>query len=458
MDGNTTYSQTSRKSTVSFPYSIQHKQSKLDLLDSSTLTSFPLPKMNTENSSLISSVDKMHETQPQAAMDNEGKPKNIHLAPVISPITYTAGRVNAHPSEDKGKGCDPRRFLYKSKTMSSLNEKALHGVIDITTKEVDFANENQKSSVADSFVLKDIMGSSKVTTPPSSLDYQSPFYDYRLVLEKGQGSKAQPKEIAQSSISNCKSQKLSEVQLKNDNDKWTKQNLESNNDTPNRQYFEHSTDLYIQSIYNELNGREKQYNTIRCHACNILVFKESSSDLYLQNALQMKPSEIKCEDCIHADTLKPATASSDHNNSNNNKDEDGFTEYNTESKSPFTLQPLARYTSIEDTDNTIQIMLDTTVMSNEDDNEQVETTEYRQFQNVIFFNDLSYDASTTSNSDNGNTNKTGNKFVGVIKSLKRIERNDLKLRQSIADFRTYSGMDEDSSIWSAIKRSLIKLG
>lgn len=379
---------------------LHHRQSKLHLLDSTTMTSFPSPQMTTNtplaNSDLM--ADKAR------SFNSANSISHLHL-------TYQDGNIqeevdvsiNTHKILDSFINRTKHHLAYSKSTPYLSTTKN----IDIDTQ----LNGNYKFSVSDSIMSNNIISTSKLTTPPSSYDYTSPYYDYRLVLENSEHENINTRNTE---IPNKQEQKKEQ------------------------EHFMPSikiNDMYIKSIYDDIYLKSKIKPEIKCITCDLPVF---DNEKYINKFLEF--DEIICESCIN-------------NKSRNNSQENA--RFHADSST------LDIYPSPNDTNNTIQVYLDTTIQS--DDNL---TIEQQRIMNSFILANIN---------DKGNENDTNinnsykhNKYANIIVNLKNIENHDLKVRQSIADFRNLGNINNSSynhnntafndkviSLWSFLKRRFI---
>jgi hypothetical protein len=312
--------------------------------------------------------------------------------------------------------------LYNSKSVPYINSSANSNIdIIITSKGVISNNFNKsKSSLPNSIMSQNLVGTSKNTTPPSSIDHKSPFYDYRLVLELQQNNKKQ--------------KTLSiDTQTK-------KSNYFNNTSTSIKQ--PKVTDMYIQSIYADIYKKTTDDAEIKCTLCNDPVF---DNNYYFNTMLEFK--EIICESCMNKSHNRSDMLH--HNYNTNNNDNDDNNDDNNDNDDDCISSTLDMHTSLNGTNNTIRLNLDTTILSDEN-----RTIQDDQMKIMNFFKNSRYNISN----DHKIHKCSSNNFDQVIKNLKNIERHDLKIRQSIADFRGVNKkIESNNTFWSSFKRKFIKL-
>ena len=375
---------------------LRHKQSKLDLLDSKTLTSFPLPNIsevgaNTSNYERVSS--RGTEDSQLSSFDSIYVPKRWKSSMVLGEYKSFSKSNNNCVKVEKSPS------ILRSRTASSTQ------TMDTSSNIMISSNQRMKHSLTDSVMSKNLMGSSKTTTPPSSLDYESTFYDYRLVLKQSEQNGNAGRDI-------CRNNVAEEI-TKNGGSAT----IENSKNT--------DTDMYIQSLYQELLQKDESKPQIQCMVCDLPVFED---DEYFSRILDFKG--VVCENCIQR-----------HDSDNDTKVKASRTH------SPIgDVMSLASamdlYSSIDETNHTIQIQYDTTIQSDED------TTEYGIYgNNMNFFRNDKIESRFYGTEKGRNDN-----FGKIIRRLRRIERTDLRIRQSIADLRSRSELStEYTSMWSSVK-------
>lgn len=348
------------------PAILHQRQSKLDLLDTTTFTSFPAPE-------LIKEINKPSEDMLRIR-------SNVRQRSVE--------RINSRSTRSKS-----RSTLGDSKTIIEAK---------------DIPNQNPKSETNFNFMTS--LGSAEYTanhiskneTPPSSCDHESPFYDYRLLLEEKDASIWKIETVKEDSST-------ADTKVK------PQQNEGGSQLKPII-----SSDMYIQSIYDELYKSEEVSIEIKCSSCFKPVFENHE---YINKILDLKA--IICEDCMNI-RYQP--------NESFNK-----------SVSQFSTFEIENFTELNSTNNTVQIYLESTANENED-----EITDNGRPQEIRFF----------SNNDSNITEFVNQGLNSVIKRLKEIERKDLKIRHSIADFRQVQQMQRHRngslSLWGTIKHMFLK--
>lgn len=398
MDAGVTKSLLSRTSTLNISVGLQHKQSKLDLLDNKTLTSFPLPNIN-ENTTNHCGSGRVNSV---GTVDSLTSSTNTFHGPKRWKSSILFGEYKNYNKSSNGVRIDRNSPMLRSRTASSIQTIDSMGNILINS------SERIKYSLTDSMTSRTAMGSSKTTTPPSSVDYESTFYDYRLVLEQ-----SEKKGNRGSGGNNVSENKHADVMTRTE----CSATIENSK----------NTDIYIQSLYQELMEKDESRRQIQCMVCDLPVFED---DEYFNRILDFKG--VVCENCLR---------NHDSNLSTTRKIEKNMNMEESLDLSPSPVDDI--YSSMDETNHTIQLQLDTTIQSEED------TTEYGIYGNIDFFR----------NDDTENRNhfcgmkKTGDDNFGkIIRRLRRIERTDLRLRQSIADLRSGSeGFNEYDSFWNTLK-------
>lgn len=389
MDTHASKSQLGKANMGDLSVRIKHRPSNLDLLDNKTLTSFPLPDTFSGNHSITN--NSINETKYITSEYDSGK------------------RVRRGQSNN---------ILSEFKTYSPKHEKKsplLHSMT-ASSSQTSYCTEHEEriKSMNNSIMSKNITNSSKRTSPPSSLDYQSSLYDYRLVLQQSEKKMDTMRQEHKNSqkYSNTTDYKISD----NINETLKTENTGNIYNTSN-------TDLYIQSLYNDLFSKEETSPVLQCLNCNSPTIKIENTSIHSKG--------IICQNCFHnKDTLIYC---------NDNVKEVNLADVHDDLFSISPPTDIAASSMNDETCNTIQILMDTTIMSDGED-----TTDYGIFQNIDFLHD---------DTDNRFKRNIDN-FEKIIRKLRRIERTDLQIRQSIADLRgaTYTANNRNSSIWSSIKR------
>lgn len=402
------------KSAVSeISVGLQHRQSKLDLLDNTLLTSFPLPKIDNDSSinSIYCTKNKEHQLTDSLTSNNES-------------VSTCKGLKLNHISENKyASNLDCFKSDKYSPILSSMTISS-----DKTTYSIN--NSDKIKSITNSLTSKTFKPSSKITTPPSSLDYESSFYDYRLVL-------AESENIIK---------KLNKSIYRNEENDKIERDYEENCLTTVNQSLH--TDKYIQSLYQDLINKDCSATEIQCMICKSPVFEDSD---YFNKILEFKG--VVCENCFRKNdkSRKPSFYAIDSNN------------FESKQETPSRYIDDTIY-SLDETSHTIQLHFDIT--ENEEINDShyygndlyeddEDTTEYGIYQNINFLRDSNNNIDKFQRSKDDNIEK-------VIRKLKRIERTDLRIRQSIADLRSsgqsqfginYQYNENYSSFWSLIKKT-----
>lgn len=385
----------SRSSTSNMSVGLRHKQSKLDLLDSKTLTSFPLPNISEDsgNSNSFEGVSsRTTDVSQLSSFDSIYVPKRWKSSMVLG--EYKAFNKN----DNNGVNIDKSASILRSRTTSSVQ------TMDTVSNIMINSNERMKHSLTDSMVSKTLVGSSKMTTPPSSLDYESTFYDYKLVLKLSEQNGNPSRDICEDNIADETTKTGGSATIEN---------------TKNE-----NTDMYIQSLYQELMQKDESKPQIQCMVCDLPVFEDAE---YFSRILDFKG--VVCENCIQR-----------HDSDNDTEDRASRTHSSAEDVVSL-ASAMDLYSLIDETNHTIQIQLDTTIQSDED------STEYGIYGNMDFFRN-----DHTGNKFYGTEKGKNDNFGKIIRQLRRIERTDLRIRQSIADLRSRNELsNEYTSMWSSVK-------
>lgn len=441
---------------------VQHRQSKLDLLDSSRMTSFPQPSMTSSEDSHSVGRNTLASVKEEKQQQQQQQQEPIQQTPKYS-ITYskdgnrsrtntiTLHRIKSTPTI----GTD---VYDEIKTLSIASKKELDSeatkcrVIGSNPERKSIILSNKDFSMSNSFDLEDNPTyPSKVITPLSSLDYESDLYDYRLVLESSSNSHNGSKNKISKKLTANRGEPSPRI-------------YPVGNDTCTTVKSSEYPDMYIQSMYENDNISQERGVHLKCKICQKNVFDGGK---YINNEI-LTLENIECESCLR-----------NRDRNNNNNIEPIITE-DMELELPLDSLDLETDTSLDQTNNnTIQLDLDTTIQTGDpyflDDrerdgdgageNEQREVcnvSDNKNLQNIF----VSPKSETFRELDHEDDDKV-KIFGGVINRLKTIERNDLRIRQSISDFRTHDyenenqmrgkkRANEDSSIWVSIKNRFRK--
>lgn len=396
---------------------LQHKQSKLDLLDNTLLTSFPLPNIDKESNdnNTYSTKNKINTLVDSITSNNE-----------FVTINKDAKLNIISESKRNASNLDYLRSDKYSPILSSIT--TLSGQ---TTFSLNNTN-NKVKSMTNSLISRTCKPSSKKTTPPSSLDYESSLYDYRLVLEESENNV----------------RKVNKNIYKIEENNETERDLKENYPTTVNQSTH--TDIYIQSLYQNLIDNDFSTQEIQCMICKSPVFEDSE---YFNKILDFKG--IVCENCIRKNDKIGKTSLYEIDSSKFENKHETLLNYIDDT-----------IYSLDQTSHTIQLQFDRTIENEEvndscyydnddfyDDDE--DTTEYGIYQNINFLRDHNNNFNKLHRKNDGN-------FERVIRKLKRIERTDLRIRQSIADLRgfnqsqfngNYQSNGDYPSFWGLIKKT-----
>lgn len=393
--------------TINYPI-LQEKSSNLDLLDSTTLTLFPRPD--------VGFTQKLNKKK-NVNNDGDGDySKNINSQKLLLVEDYIKPKKNEnHINTVKNSKSTFSLYQQKKKNRSIQQLKNFLNDTKLATKSFSSLNttiikQSLNSSTATSYSRNIVTGNSKNNTQPSSLDYQSEFYDYRLVLEQS-----------------------------NDYDNNNNNNVGTLKTESKIFEGTTTTDLYIQSLCQDLNNNYNKKDietdrediiTIQCVVCEIPLFIQKQYFKTVSNF-----NEIVCENCI--DTYNQLYYSSESNN-NDNEDDDEIYEENGDQAVPIDI-----YSFKSDTNGTIYLPFDTTLQSSHN-----ETDILGNINQTLYIN----------NNNDDNILKR-NLFDKLIKNLKDIEKKDLTLRQSITDFRDFNRQSTsyyNHSFWDFIKNKLVR--
>lgn len=447
MSSNIAKGRLSKAGTSDISVELQHKQSKLDLLDNTTLTSFPIPNIDVENTRFNTTKSSIS-SNPTTPINKKHNVTSIICSPATSDFINISKRGKPNTLSE-----------YKNTIMTNLHSlksaerksPVLRSMTASSVQTTDSMNTNDRiRSLANSLISRTAMGSSKKTTPPSSLDYESSMYDYRLVLQQSENYNSLVKKVSKGDV--------------NTNMGETFKTATGSNAIDHSSY----TDMYIQSLYQDIILKDESKPQIQCVICESPVFE---NDKYFNRILNFKG--IICENCFHnknnssmsimIDNVKDITISEDNYYGSDDVDvlkkKGANKELLAHDCTPIDVD-IDIYSSLDDTCHTVQLQIDSTMQSDEDD-----TTEYGIYQNMDFFQPYE----DNDDGDNHRNNRFGrnrdDNFERIIRRLKKIERSDLRIRQSIADLRgtvpqryaiTIHTNDDYTSVWNAIKRRFVK--